>query len=107
VDRQLRTFVCYGAQSLELHEGESIVAGRSGQCDLVLDDDLASRAHCRLELVGGRVFVEDLGSRNGLLVNGLKAERRQGLHHGDQVTAGRSALTVLRQIGRASCRERV
>lgn len=97
MSRAIRTFVCYGAQTEELHEGESVVAGRSTKCDIVLDDDLASREHLRLTLRGGQVFVEDLGSRNGLLVNGVGVDKRQELHHGDQVTAGRSSITVLRQ----------
>jgi len=63
----------------------------------VLDDDLASREHCRIAFEGGAVFVEDLGSRNGVLVNGLPLEERQRLHHGDQVTAGRSVLVVSRR----------
>lgn len=97
MSRAIRTFVCYGAQTEELHEGESLIAGRSTKCDLVLDDELASRQHLRMSLRDGQVFVEDLGSRNGLLINGVSVDGRQELHHGDQVTAGRSSITVLRQ----------
>lgn len=89
--------MAYGAQTIELHEGDVVVAGRSSRCDIVLDDELASRQHCKIMLRGDRVFVEDTGSRNGVLINGLEVEGRHELHHGDQVTAGRSAMTLLRQ----------
>ncbi len=95
--RPIRTFVCHGAQTLELYEGDAVTAGRSSKCAIVLDDDLASRQHCRVVLMGGRVYVDDLDSRNGVLVNGLEIRGRHELHHGDQITVGRSFITLLRQ----------
>ena len=97
VVRRVRTFVQFGSKTVELTPGETIVVGRSARCDVVLDDDLASREHCKISFEGGAVFVEDMNSRNGVLVNGLPLEERQRLHHGDQVTAGRSVLVVSRR----------
>jgi hypothetical protein len=95
--REVRTFVRAASDVFELTPQLPLTAGRASDCEIVLDDDLASREHCRFELVGDSVFVVDLGSRNGVLVNGLKVNARQELHHADQVTAGRSQLMVLRQ----------
>ena len=97
MSRSVRTFICYGAQTVEVANGDEVIAGRSTKCEVVLDDELASRHHCRILMESGRLFVEDLGSRNGVLVNGLEIQGRQELHHGDQITAGRSAITILRQ----------
>jgi pSer/pThr/pTyr-binding forkhead associated (FHA) protein len=49
-------------------EGE-VVVGRSGEAGLVLRHPSLSRRHLRLR-VGGRVTVEDLGSRHGTVVAG-------------------------------------
>src|SRR4051812_17137111 len=48
-----------------------VVLGRGADCDIVLDDQKASRKHARIQqLPDGRVSVQDLGSSNGTLVNG-------------------------------------
>lgn len=95
--RRLRTFVRYRQTVHELVLGETLLVGRAEHCDVVLDDELASREHCRLEIVGDHVLAVDLGSRNGILINGLTVSGRHEVHHGDIVTVGRSQLSVLRQ----------
>ena len=44
--------------------------GRSREADLCVDSLLISRNHCRLDLHDGKIFLTDLGSRNGTVVNG-------------------------------------
>jgi len=55
---------------VEIREGEQAVFGRSGDVTLRVEDSKASRRHVAVRLVGGTLHVEDLGSRNGTLVNG-------------------------------------
>lgn len=95
--RDVRTFISHGQQTVEAHDGGAIVVGRDSSCAIVLDDALASRRHASFTMRGEKLFVRDLQSRNGLLVNGLPAEGETELFHGDQVTVGRSALRVMRQ----------
>ena len=47
-----------------------LVIGRKESCNIVLRFPNVSAEHCRLSLVNGRWFVQDLGSRNGTKVNG-------------------------------------
>lgn len=56
---------------LMLRKLESIV-GRSSECDLVLDENSVSRQHARITIVGERLRVEDLGSRNGTWKDGAR-----------------------------------
>jgi pSer/pThr/pTyr-binding forkhead associated (FHA) protein len=56
-------------------EGDVFVVGRSSECDLVLGQDEVSRKHARFVRNGDRYEVHDLGSVNGTLVNGRRAER--------------------------------
>jgi two-component system, cell cycle response regulator len=53
---------------------DAVVVGRGTACDLRIDDTSLSRQHCRIRKTGGSFFVEDLGSRNGTMVNGVRIQ---------------------------------
>ncbi len=59
----------YKHHDIELSEGKFVI-GRAASCQLSLDDPLVSRHHAQLTVEGDVVTVEDLGSRNGVKVNG-------------------------------------
>ncbi|MBX9625591.1 MAG: FHA domain-containing protein [Gemmataceae bacterium] len=64
-----------------------VLVGRDDECDLILASKRVSRMHCCLAEVNGRLVVRDLGSTNGVRVNGGKvAEAR--LAEGDEVRIG-------------------
>lgn len=69
-----------------------MVVGRSPEADVTLDDEFASGRHARFEVVEGALFVEDLGSRNGTLVNGRPAKERTRLASGDVVRIGETEM---------------
>ena len=66
--------------------------GRSSTNDIVIDSLLASRRHARLDCSGGRCAVEDLGSANGLFVNGRRVSHAV-LNPGDRLRIGDVDLT--------------
>lgn len=51
---------------------KSFVIGRSNNCDLVMALEGVSRQHCQIDVEEGNIFVTDLGSTNGVLINGEK-----------------------------------
>jgi GAF domain-containing protein len=61
--------------------------GRAEDCQVLLDDARISRHHAVLEVSGRRVKVRDLGSRNGLFVNGARTQEAT-LAPGDRVAFG-------------------
>lgn len=75
--------------------GEFVV-GRSSSCHLALDDGLVSRRHAIFKVTEEGVTVEDLGSRNGVTVNGEVIEGTQELKHLDRVVIGTQELLLLR-----------
>jgi FHA domain-containing protein len=78
-------------------EPGSNVLGRGTDADIRLPDTGVSRKHADVQLEGGTVTVEDLGSTNGTLVNGRRVGR-QDLADGDVIRIGHSVL-VYRQDG--------
>lgn len=60
--------------SLDASQPSRVLVGTSPACDILLTDRTVSRRHAALELVGQRVRVTDLGSRNGTLINDLRVE---------------------------------
>ncbi len=63
------------------------VMGRSQANDLVIIDHEVSRRHALIDNIGGIYVVEDLNSRNGILVN-QKPRGRALLRSGDIITLG-------------------
>jgi serine/threonine protein kinase len=60
------------------------VVGRSSECDLIVRSSAVSKRHCQILLEEDQVWVEDLDSSNGTLVNGNRIRRRQ-LTDGDKL----------------------
>jgi hypothetical protein len=84
----------YLQHDLELNEG-TFAVGRNASCQLSLDDPLVSRRHAIFEVGGSGVTVEDLNSRNGVIVNGHRIETKVALNVGDRILIGSQELTLL------------
>lgn len=63
------------------------VIGRLPECDVTLEDPSVSRRHARIIRQGDRWMVEDLGSTNGVRVNGAQV-RGSELRDGDRLELG-------------------
>ncbi len=68
------------------------VIGRSRECDVVLADANASRRHAEVHRRGGAWTVADLGSTNGVRVNGRAIAGEEPLRPGDLIAVGTSEL---------------
>jgi hypothetical protein len=76
---------------IRLH-GEGLTIGRSGENTVSLNVDGMSRQHARLFPGGDMWGIQDLGSTNGVLVNGTRI-KDTWLKHGDKVQIGRLRFT--------------
>ena len=74
-----------------LISGEAMI-GRAPGCAIVLDDDYVSAQHARVYERGGRLWVEDLRSTNGTVLNGHRLRRPTTLRTGDRLQVGRVVL---------------
>ena len=75
----------------ELRAGESLVVGRSLECDVHIRDILLSRRHCKIESFNDRWVVTDLDSKNGTLV-GNERVTRHVLIDGEVIRLGKSQI---------------
>lgn len=76
--------------------GESLVIGRAGASNLVIDDVYVSDEHAEILRDDGGWSVRDLGSTNGTYLNGAKVTKSTPLAAGDQVRVGKTRIEVRR-----------
>jgi FHA domain-containing protein len=88
------------ARALLVTDGRRLVVGaggatigRSRECDIVLSDPNVSRRHAEVRPRGGGWAIADLGSTNGVAVNGARVERSHALRAGDRIEVGTTLLT--------------
>ncbi len=79
-----------------------LTIGRQADCDLVIPDPLVSRRHADLEVRDGTLYIKDLGSANGTIVNGKPVQGECALGEGDVVELGDTRATVRVETPRVS-----
>jgi hypothetical protein len=70
-----------------------MVVGRGTDADLRINDPSISRRHVELRLDRDRVSAHDLGSTNGMLVDGQRVQQA-ALHDGSAIRIGHTLLTL-------------
>jgi pSer/pThr/pTyr-binding forkhead associated (FHA) protein len=74
------------------------VMGRHPNCDGQFGAPWVSRRHCRFFLAGNEIWVEDLGSLNGTILNGEQLHCPRPVHDGDRLELAGIVFQVL--VGR-------
>jgi predicted component of type VI protein secretion system len=64
-----------------------LLIGRHRECDVCIDSPKVSRRHCCVATAYDRILIRDLGSRNGVRVNGRLLEESR-LQPGDELAIG-------------------
>lgn len=70
--------------------------GRRPYNDIVIDNLAVSGEHAAILMVGGEVFIEDLGSTNGTFING-KAVKKQLLQNSDTIEVGKYRIKFIHE----------
>ncbi len=81
-------------QGLRIPLAGRLTLGRGADADLQLVDGKVSREHCRIDAIGVRAMIEDLGSQNGTYVNGELISRPTPVAEGDEIMLGDTLLLV-------------
>lgn len=82
-------------QEAEIYE--SLIIGRSEECDFVLADRLASRKHAQISISKGEAYLQDLNSSNGTKILGqpILPNTPRKLSEGDYFSIGHSLCQVV------------
>lgn len=65
-------------------------------CDLIFHDLSVSRQHAKISVDDNQnVFIEDLGSRNGLLVNGILSKEKSQVKSQDLISIGTTSFLII------------
>ena len=85
-----------GAEDRDIRvTGDRFLIGRDEDCDLVLDDPQVSRQHASLSVMeDGRTELKDLGSSNGVRVNGRIVHGPVVLEGGERIQIGETEVVA-------------
>jgi DNA-binding winged helix-turn-helix (wHTH) protein len=75
-----------------LMEGANVI-GRGPEVTIQIDAPSVSRRHALILVAGGQATIEDVDSKNGTFVNGVRIATACQLSDGNQITLGRVVLT--------------
>jgi DNA-binding winged helix-turn-helix (wHTH) protein len=83
----------WGIREIALSDGENVL-GREQSAAIWIDDSSVSRRHARVLIDQSGALVEDLGSKNGTLLNGRRLKKTEALSDGDAIVVGPARLTL-------------
>ena len=83
----------WGQREVALAEGENVL-GRGTDSLVWIDAQSVSRRHARLTIASGLATLEDLGSKNGTFVNGIRRSSPVALRDADELRIGSIPMTL-------------
>jgi pSer/pThr/pTyr-binding forkhead associated (FHA) protein len=94
-----RLIISGGSRPMELQLVGTMIVGRDPACEISdTNDPLLSRRHAAFIAEKKEASVRDLGSRNGILVNGIKTPESK-LRNGDVVQIGHLQVRYVDEVG--------
>ncbi len=97
INVNLHLYVQFGpdqGMTFRVEPGETILIGRGRNTKTGLTDPRASRKHCQLAYVDGRITLEDVGSSAGTFLNGEKISDTVEVDIDDVIRVGRTEIAV-------------
>lgn len=80
---------------IEIDISDKLIIGRSEDCDLTFKDEELSRKQCEISYENGNLFIIDLDSTNGTIINGVPIVNRIRLQSGDIIYIGQTELRII------------
>lgn len=81
-------------KKFKLNDGEFVVIGRDrDSCQVPLADDMCSGQHCKVTLSNNCIYIEDMNSKNGIYLNGVRVIK-QRMFKDDKIKMGDSVMYI-------------
>ena len=91
-----RLIVSAGGDDIpEVLLGDELTIGHEADCDLRLTHRGVASRHARLHREGSSYVLTDLGSEEGVLIDGVYVAGTHRLHHGERITLGDAELVFM------------
>ncbi|OGQ95043.1 MAG: hypothetical protein A2284_18765 [Deltaproteobacteria bacterium RIFOXYA12_FULL_61_11] len=86
-------------ETYEVDDGINTI-GRMNSCNICIDDESVSKKHAKITKIGNDLFISDLGSSNGTLVNDrmLEAGEKVQLQNQDKIVISDFELQLLKKL---------
>ena len=81
----------HSAAEISFDQG-SYTIGRVDGNDVVLASNSVSRSHARIFVSNNKCYIDDLGSANGVLIDGVQIKERTEIRHGSKIRIGEYTL---------------
>ena len=75
---------------------QKAIVGRDAEADVDLADFQVSRRHMQIEIKKDKVFIKDLGSSNGTIING-RLVMESAVDFGEYITVGQTCLSIVKR----------
>ena len=98
IPRRIELVIDDGTSIASKRFGRRVLVGRSPTADVHIADPRVSRLHARIEMREDGVYVEDLGSRNGTIVDGVPISEPRRLAVDDEIRVGAASI-IFRGVG--------
>ena len=93
--------IVFRGQELPLRQGVNVL-GRDASTDVQIDDPTVSRSHASITLTANTATVEDLASKNGTFLDGVRLTGSAPLAEGQAIVLGDAQLVFRRSLTSAS-----
>ena len=81
-------------QQIQTKINGSIIIGRSNICDVMIDNTTVSRQHFAMEYDGESIYIQDLNTKNGTYLNGVKLTHKRRIEKEDKIRVGSLEIIV-------------
>ena len=89
-------------KKFSMKDGDVFIIGRdSEKSDISVEDESCSGQHCRISYIYNKITIQDLGSKNGLFINGARVSKTS-LGINDKVSLGNSSLYLNSKVMKKS-----
>ena len=85
-----------GGRPIDISRDVTVVGRKRSLCDLTVDHASVSKLQCLIIRTDGLLFIRDLGSTNGTMLNGQEIDGDVPLEAGDLIAVGSVRLKLAR-----------